>query len=290
MLVAFLKVGVLAEEQFVRTPAGTPQGGVISPLLANIALTAIEEKYERWVNHQTKIRAHRKSDGVQAANRARNSDRSAGRQVFFPVRYADDFVVLVCGSHQDALAERDRLAQYLLQELSLELSESKTRVTSLQDGFTFLGYRTRLRWDPRFGLTPRVEIPKLKAADLRHRVKQLTRRNRTYKSLAEVIQDLNPIIRGWGNYYRNCTNAKATFSRLDWYVTDRIWRWMRSKYPKANVREILQSKASRTGFRQKVWQAGRDEQFLMASIAVRRYQRGWMGIPDYAKALGEPDA
>jgi RNA-directed DNA polymerase len=90
LLVQFLKAGVLTEEQLLRTPAGTTQGGVISPLLANIALSAIEEKYERWVNHQSKIRQSRKSDGLKAAMYARSSDRQAGRTVFFPVRYADD--------------------------------------------------------------------------------------------------------------------------------------------------------------------------------------------------------
>jgi retron-type reverse transcriptase len=90
LLVQFLKAGVLTEEQFLRTPAGTPQGGIISPLLANIALSAIEERYERWVNHQSKIRKSRRSDGVKAAACARSSDRQAGRLVFFPIRYADD--------------------------------------------------------------------------------------------------------------------------------------------------------------------------------------------------------
>src|SRR5207244_3772291 len=86
----FLKAGVLSEEQFLRTDAGTPQGGIISPLLANIALSAIEERYERWVNHRTKIQARRTCDGMTAAQGARRVDRRAGRPVFFPVRYADD--------------------------------------------------------------------------------------------------------------------------------------------------------------------------------------------------------
>jgi retron-type reverse transcriptase len=89
----FLKAGVLAEDQFIRTDAGTPQGGILSPLLANIALGVIEEKYERWV-HQRKS----KGDGKKAAWHARANDRRAGRSVFFPIRYADDFIVLVSGS------------------------------------------------------------------------------------------------------------------------------------------------------------------------------------------------
>lgn len=67
----FLKAGVLSEEQFLRTDAGTPQGGILSPLLANIALSAIEERYERWTYHRSKTQARRESDGVKAAKSAR---------------------------------------------------------------------------------------------------------------------------------------------------------------------------------------------------------------------------
>src|SRR5262249_22550070 len=201
LLTQFLKAGVLDEEQLVRSPTGTPQGGVISPLLANIALTAIEERYERWVHHQKKIRACRKSDGIQAAIRARTTDRRLGRPVFFPVRYADDFVVLVSGSHEAALAEKTSLAAYLQDTMRLELSAEKTRVTALTEGFEFLGPRVRLRWDERFGFMPRIEIPKLRAADLRRRVKQLTVNRRANLPLSRQLQDLNPILRGWGHFY-----------------------------------------------------------------------------------------
>ena len=290
LLVQFLKAGVLTKEQFLMTPAGTPQGGIISPLLANIALSAIEERYERWVNHQTKIRRSRKSDGMTAAMHARSSDRRAGRPVFFPIRYADDFVIFVSGSRAEALAEKEALTGFLQKTLQLELSPEKTRVTSLTDGFEFLGHRVRLRWDPRFGYTPRVEIPKAKQSDLRYRVKQLTRRNRALLSLSRQLQDLNPILRGWGYFYRYCTNATKVLVQLDWYVGDRLWRWMRKKYPKAGARWIAQQRRRSAKGRRMVWQSDQHEQFLMGQISVRRYRRGWMGTPDYATTRGEPDA
>jgi RNA-directed DNA polymerase len=83
---AFLKAGILAEEQFIRTDAGTPQGGNLSPLLANIALEVIEERYARWVYRAKDTEQH-------AARLARVYDRKAGKPVFFPIRYADDFVI-----------------------------------------------------------------------------------------------------------------------------------------------------------------------------------------------------
>jgi len=290
LLVKFLKAGVLTDEQLVQTPAGTGQGSVLSPLLANIALSAIEERYERWVNHQHKRRSSRKSDGVRAALSARSSDRRAGRPVFFPVRYSDDFVLLVSGSLEEAMAEKDALAQYLRESLGLELSREKTQVTALTDGFEFLGHRIRLRWDPRYGYMPRVEIPKAKIADLRYRVKKLTGGDRIGVSLSRMLQDLNPILRGWGYFYRYCTGAKDTFSHLDWYVGDRLWRWMRKKHPRAGARWIARHRRRSKPGSRRVWSAEDQAQFMLSRISVQRYRRGWMGRPEYAIPSGEPDA
>ena len=275
LLVQFLKAGVLAEEQFLRTDAGTPQGGIISPLLANIALGPIEERYERWVNQQTKFHARRTCDGITAAMAARSTDRQAGRVVMFPIRYADDFVVLVNGTQEQADAERQALETVLKDGMGLTLSPEKTKVTALADGFAFLGHRVRLRWDPRFGWTPRIEIPKQKAADLRYKVKQLTGRATTPWSLLSLLQKLNPILRGWAHFYRYCTGAKEVLSNLDWYVGDRLWRWMRKKYPKASVSWLLRHRRpSHARPRARVWQADGLEQYQMAWLQVQRYRRG----------------
>jgi RNA-directed DNA polymerase len=147
----------------------------LTPLLANIALSAIEERYERWTYHRIKTQARRKSDGVKAAASARDSDRIADRCIFLPVRYADDFVVLVSGTQEQAVAERSALAEHLRRATGLGLSPEKTRVTAMTDGFEFLRFRFGMHWDKRYGYGPRVEIPKAKAANLRRKVKQLTR-------------------------------------------------------------------------------------------------------------------
>lgn len=103
-------------------------------------------------------------------------DRRAGRTVMFPIRYADDFVILVHGTRQQAEAERDALAEALRVGMGLTLSPDKTRITDPAEGFQFLGHRVCMRWDDRFGWSPRIEVPKHKAADLRYKVKQLTKR------------------------------------------------------------------------------------------------------------------
>jgi len=210
LLLLFLKAGVLSEDQFIRTDAGTPQGGILSPLFANVALSSIEEKYERWVYHHTS-----KGDGRLARN-ARVSDRKAGRPVFFPIRYADDFVILVSGTYDDALKEKEALAQYLKDAAKLDLSVEKTRITAVEKGFEFLGHRVRMKWDNRYGFSPRIELPKRKASDIRYRIKQWTTRSTTTWPLATLLRKINSLLRGWANFYRFCRGAKTILSDLDW--------------------------------------------------------------------------
>ena len=287
----FLKAGVLAEDQFLRTDNGTPQGGIISPLLSNIVLSAIEERYERWTYHRSKLYSRRMSDGVTAARSARGADRKAGRCVFLPVRYADDFTLLVSGTKEEALAEKSALADYLRETTGLELSPEKTKVTALTDGIEFLGFHLGAHWNERYGFGTRVQIPKAKVADIRYRVKQLTGRDTTLVSLGEKLQEINSILRGWALYYRYCAYAGDVFTSLDWYVGDRIWRWLRYKRPKASVHEILVSrKPSQLWHTRKVWREGTTEQLLLAKIPIHRYRLAWMRAPDYAISSGEPDA
>lgn len=189
---------------------------------------------------------------------ARSCDRRAGRKVFFPVRYADDFIILVTGSREDAESEKAALETALKEHMRLTLSSEKTKITALTNGFQFLGHRIRIFWDARYGWTPRIEIPKEKVSDFKYSVKSLTGRTTTQWSLTKLLQKLNPILRGWANFYRYCTGAKEILSGLDWYVGDRIWRWLRKKFPKANAHEILRYRRfSHIRPYQKIWRADR---------------------------------
>jgi RNA-directed DNA polymerase len=287
----FLKAGVLEEGFLLPTNTGTPQGGVISPLLANIALGAIEERYERWVHHHYKMRARQTSDGVKAARDARMTDRRRGVPVFFPIRYADDFVILVSGTREQAEQEKAARADYLRQSTGLELSEEKTWISDLTEGIEFLGHRVRLKWHHQFGLMPRVEIPKSRRADFRYRVKQMTKRSTIDRSLSHLLRKLNPILRGWGNFYRFCTEAGQLFGSLDHYVGDRLWRWLMKKHGSLHrKRSTIQRLPSLLRPTHKVWREDRTEQFLLASLRVERFRRGWMRTPAYAMVPGEPDA
>src|SRR4051812_19564091 len=291
LLGQFLKAGVLADGIVLPTSHGTPQGGVICPLLANIALGVIEERYERWTHHRRKIRAHRRCDPVTAAMGARMSDRKAGRPVFFPIRYADDFIVLVAGTREQAEEEKTALAAHLHEAMGLELSVEKTRVSDPTEGVAFLGHRVRYKWHPRFGLMPRIEIPNDKRADIRYKVKQMTTRSTIGWSLSHLLQKLNPILRGWGNYFRFCTGASAIFASIDWYVGDRIWRWLMKKQGSLSRKKTtIRRLPSRLRPTRRVWREGATEQFLLSSLVVERFQRGWMRAPAFAMVPGKPDA
>jgi RNA-directed DNA polymerase len=289
LILSFLKAGVLTEGAFMRTEEGTPQGGILSPLLANLVLSAIEEGYERF------IAPRRTRDGLafarpgDAIRKYRHYERKAGRPVFLPVRYADDFVVLVSGTKEHADQEKEALAEFLAKELKLTLSPEKTHVTALTEGFRFLGHSIRLRWDDRWGYWPRVEVPKDKELDLRYRIKQLTHRGRTHQELKLVIDALNPVLLGWGRFYQHCYGAKQVFSRTDHYVWDRLRRWLRKKYPKTPRREIQRRYWGRMpGDRLTRWIDGRPIA-RMDRIHVGRHSLAAMRYPDYAqKTLESP--
>jgi RNA-directed DNA polymerase len=163
LVLAFLKSGVLAETQFMRTDSGTPQGGILSPLLANIALSAIEERYE-WLAWPRTTPPRRRNQGWKppatfddvakraAYNRAHN--KRSGRPVFMPIRYADDFIILVSppddalgDEHGQQLAEQEKaaLAAALERELGLQLSVEKTLITPGTSSIRFLGHHIKVR-------------------------------------------------------------------------------------------------------------------------------------------------
>jgi RNA-directed DNA polymerase len=201
----WLQAGVMEEDEVRRSVAGTPQGGVISPLLSNIYLHALDEAF---------------------------ADGAHGRLV----RYADDFVVM-CRSEAEARAARDQ-ARKVLAELGLELHPEKTRVVDLgegREGFDFLGchFRARVsgrmleRGVRRYYLHRWPSQRSMKR--VRQKIKSKTLRGRAGQDIREVIAEINPILRGWGNYFRT-GNAAVKFIQLDRYVERRLRGLMRKRY------------------------------------------------------------
>jgi RNA-directed DNA polymerase len=171
--------------------------GVISPLLANFALDGMEQAVQ----------------GVA----------QAGDKVHF-VRYADDFVVT--GATQDLLEQKVKPAlTAFLHPRGLALSEQKTVITPIQTGFHFLGHTLR-KYEDKLLITP----AKSKIQTLRDKIRQLIHVALGHTQAA-LLRQLNPLLRGWANYYRNGA-AKATFSKLDYYVGRKLWRWITRRHPR----------------------------------------------------------
>lgn len=226
LVLAFLKAEIMVEGAVRHPVTGTPQGGIISPLLANIYLTAIDERYGRW--------SSRPREPEWKASYNRQTDRNRGKPTFFVVRYADDFVVMVEGTREEAEAERRALAEFLETELRMELSIEKTKITDVREGFDFLGYRVVQQAAIRTGRhVGKLFIPRSKLKTLRHKITGKVRATPTGCRLALLINSLNPIISGWRNYYRYAIGAHRDFGGLDWWMGERIWRWLRKKYRKA---------------------------------------------------------
>lgn len=194
----WLRAGVMTAGGLQRTVAGTPQGGVISPLLANIYLHAFDRQVRR-------------------------------RGLGLLVRYADDFVIMTRTSDQ-AEAALDG-ARQILAGLGLELHPDKTRVVDLREGregFDFLGCHFHARMSGRLWEQKRVvryylhRWPSQRAMKrLREKVRDRTGRSRAGTRIEWVIEDLNPILRGWGNYFRT-GNAATKFRQVDRYVVRRL--------------------------------------------------------------------
>jgi group II intron reverse transcriptase/maturase len=205
LLRQWLRAGVMEDGREVALLSGTPQGGVISPLLSNIYLHVLDKV---WTRRHSKL-------GTL-------------------VRYADDFVVL-CNTGK-ACEEAEVRVREILGRLSLELHPDKTRRVDLswgQEGFDFLGCSLRKRmsgpiWErqrKRVYFLQRCPSPR-SLKRVRQRVKALTGTNRSgAKDVRVLINDLNPVLRGWGNYFRT-GNAAQKFNQTDTYVWKRLFRFM----------------------------------------------------------------
>jgi RNA-directed DNA polymerase len=211
MIAGWLKAGVFeAGKGFAPTEEGTPQGGIISPLLLNVALHGLEE-----------------AAGFRYST-APSSQGKTQRDSPVTVAYADDFVVC-CHSRQQAESIRARLAGWLA-ERGLSLNEDKTRIVSLGQGFDFLGWNFR-----RYPVGKTLVKPS-KGSVAKHRQRLANEMRRLRGSNAgAVIGTLNPVIRGWAAYHRSQVSSE-TFSSLGHYTWKLTWKWARWSHPTKGTR------------------------------------------------------
>jgi group II intron reverse transcriptase/maturase len=280
---AFLKSGVLTGGQFFRTETGTPQGGILSPLLANIALSVLEERYREYL----------RSKGKLTAEMIRFQMKSRGQIVKVPIRYADDFLILIGApkgpeqmerAYKAAVEEKAELASFLKEEMGLSLSEEKTLVTPVTSAIHFLGHSLRVRYVQMLGATLCVlSIPKEKSQQLRRTVKNIFRRETLGDTLKSRLELLNPILRGWGYFYRHTGTAGQVFDKLDHYVWWTILRWVRKKHPRLGSKALLGRYAWRKpGGKAFYFREGGVTPFRLKSIPRGAFRVTWLKPPSFA--------
>jgi len=258
----FLRAGVLSEDGVNRdTFTGTPQGGILSPLLANIALSVVDEHFQR------------KWDAL-GPQWSRTKHQRAGGATMKLVRYADDFVVLVRGTREDAEALWDETAT-VLAPMGLRLSVEKTTVTHIDTGFDFLGWRIqRRRIRGHGGKTAIYTYPSRKSlASIRDKVRTLTRRA-SHRTLADLLRRLNPALRGWCAYFQHGV-VKRVFTVIDHFAFWRIVGWLKKRHPKLNMRTLVRRHLPR-------WQIRAEgiEFFRAWQVPVTRYRYRGTRIPN----------
>jgi RNA-directed DNA polymerase len=198
----WLKAGYWEKGQLFPTSKGTPQGGIISPILANLALDGMQQTLMQAVS--------KKVDKVNF------------------VRYADDFIVT--GATKELLEQKAIPAlTAFLKKRGLELSEQKTVITHIQDGFNFLGHTVR-KFKDKLLTTP----AKSSVQALRDKIR-LCINSALALSQEALLGKLNPLIRGWANYYRHGA-AKRTFHRLDGFVFRQLLRWAKRRHPNKSAK------------------------------------------------------
>ncbi|WAX77163.1 group II intron reverse transcriptase/maturase [Streptomyces sp. KMM 9044] len=223
---AFLKAGVLTEDRLLEeTTAGTPQGGILSPLLANIALSALDEHIAQLPG------------GPVSSPRERERRLRRGLPTFRLVRYADDWCLMVHGTKADAEALREEAARALA-PMGLRLSGEKTLITHIEDGVDFLGWRIqrhRKRGTDRYYVYTYPSKKAVMAA--KRKIKTLCRQVEVNQPLDDLLRRLNVTLRGWCGYFRPGVSS-SVFAYLNHYLWETVWRWLRRKHRRSTWKEL----------------------------------------------------
>jgi RNA-directed DNA polymerase len=263
---AFLAAGVLTElGDREESLTGTPQGGILSPLLANIALSALDDHFARqW--HQEM--------GTEGQRRKRKRNSQGNWRL---VRFADDFLLMVSGDRGHAEALREEVTA-VLAPLGLRLAPEKTSVVHIDEGLVFLGFhirRQRKRGTQKYYVYTK---PSKKAIQsIKDKVDVRTYRSTRHQDLDKLLLRLNQLLAGWANYFRFGV-SKAVFSAVDYHTWGRLMRWIRAKYA---GKHRLGMKELRRRFCDKGWRfAHNGAVFTGASnVTVKRYSYRGSSIP-----------
>jgi RNA-directed DNA polymerase len=228
----WLKAGYVENRILFPTKAGTPQGGIISPTLANLTL-----------------------DGLEGLLKATLRPRMVKGKTTFPkvhlVRYADDFIIT--GSSKELLENEVKpVVEKFLLDRGMQLSPEKTRITHIDQGFDFLGQNLR-----KYGGKLLIQPSRKNTHSFLEKVRSLIRRHRGSRQ-EDLIHILNPVIRGWANYHRHIV-AKRTFKKVEWALWTALWSWARRRH----------SGKSRYWIRDRYWVRLKDREVFATATAKR---------------------
>ena len=212
----FLKAGVMEDGRMMESIAGTPQGGILSPLLANVYLNEMDQAVKPFT--------------AVPEDEARNRKES-GKGNWTYVRYADDFLLLTSGTRRRAEAKLKWVKNFVEEELNLSLNEKKTSLTHAEDGgVEFLGFKLEPN-RPELGGGTKVKIPNEAVRSVRAAIRRRCGRDApTDVSARSRIRGLNALLRGWSGYYKYATNASKVFSEVDSFAWEKLSHWLAKKY------------------------------------------------------------
>lgn len=235
ILKKWLSASYMEDRQLFPTEAGTPQGGIISPTLANLVLDGLESKL------------------AAAFGRKRYANRVQTRLKVNYVRYADDFIVTGCSKE---LLEQEVMPIIVdfMGSRGLQLSPEKTKITHIGEGFDFLGQNIR-DYNGKLLINP----SKANVATFLGKVRAEIKGNKTLDQ-ASLIQRLNPMIQGWANYHQHIV-AKATFSRIDHEIWCALWQWAARRHPQKGSSWVKLRYFHSVGTRNWVFGAATGERF-----------------------------
>jgi len=244
ILKQFLKSGYIFERQLFPTEAGTPQGGIISPILANMALDGIEnllaDKYPK---------------------KKKDENHTAKYKVHF-VRYADDFIVTA--NTEEIANEIKGLIKDFLKVRGLELSDEKTLITHINSGFDFLGWNFR-KYNGKL-----LVKPSNKSIDkFTEKIGETIKNGKAWKQ-EELIDILNPIITGWANYHQPIV-ASEIFNKLDSRIWGMLWHWAKRRHPKKSNKWIADKYWHSIGSKNWVFSDGTKQLKFLSDTKIVRH-------------------
>jgi RNA-directed DNA polymerase len=260
VLQEWLEAGVIHDGVFQDTPEGTPQGGVVSVTLCNMTLDGIEQLLEEYC--QSNGKSYRKRHKIRF------------------VRYADDFIIT--GSSKAVLEQEVKpLIEEFLAERGLRLSEKKTKVTRIEEGFDFLGFHLQ-RYRKKLVITPSKSAIRGVKRKIRHIIA-----THNGASATTLLKRLNPVIRGWAYFYRHVVSKKI-FQQIDWHIRQRLWYWVRRRHRNKSRPWILRKYFLSVKDKPGCFSDGKGATiFQMVKVPIRRHPKIKGGFNPYDPAWEE---